>query len=105
MAKILSGKEVSARIKSELRDEVAELKTKGIFPGLAVVIVGNDPASRVYVNSKKKACEELGIYSEEHALGAETTEAELLALIDALNKKDEVNGILVQLPLPKHINE
>ncbi len=105
MAKILSGKEVSARIKSELRDEVAELKTKGIFPGLAVVIVGNDPASRVYVNSKKKACEELGIYSEEHALGAEVTEAELLALIDALNKKDEVNGILVQLPLPKHINE
>lgn len=105
MAKILSGKEVSARIKSELRDEVAELKTKGIFPGLAVVIVGNDPASRVYVNSKKKACEELGIYSEEHALGAEATEAELLALIDALNKKDEVNGILVQLPLPKHINE
>ena len=105
MAKILSGKEVSARIKSELRDEVAELKTKGIFPGLAVVIVGNDPASRVYVNSKKKACEELGIYSEEHALGAETTAAELLALIDALNKKDEVNGILVQLPLPKHINE
>ena len=105
MAKILSGKEVSARIKSELRDEVAELKTKGIFPGLAVVIVGNDPASRVYVNSKKKACEELGIYSEEHALCAEATEAELLALIDALNKKDEVNGILVQLPLPKHINE
>ena len=105
MAKILSGKEVSARIKSELRDEVAELKTKGIFPGLAVVIVGNDPASRVYVNSKKKACEELGIYSEEHALSAEATEAELLALIDALNKKDEVNGILVQLPLPKHINE
>ena len=105
MAKILSGKEVSARIKSELKDEVAELKTKGIFPGLAVVIVGDDPASRVYVNSKKKACEELGIYSEEHALGAETTEAELLALIDALNKKDEVNGILVQLPLPKHINE
>lgn len=105
MAKILSGKEVSARIKEELKQEVAALKEKGIFPGLAVVIVGDDPASRVYVNSKKKACEDLGIYSEEYALSAETTQEELLSLIDILNHKKEINGILVQLPLPKHLDE
>lgn len=105
MAKILSGKEVSARIKADLAQEVENLKNKGIYPGLAVVIVGDDPASRVYVNSKKKNCEELGIYSEEHALSADTSEEELLSLIDELNKKKEINGILVQLPLPKQINE
>lgn len=102
---LLSGKEVSARIKGELKEEVAELKKQGIFPGLAVIIVGDDPASRVYVNSKKKNCEELGIYSEEHALPENTSEEELLSLIDKLNKKKEINGILVQLPLPKQINE
>lgn len=72
---------------------------------MAVVIVGDDPASRVYVNSKKKACEQIGIYSEEYALSAETTEMELLALVEKLNNKDDIDGILVQLPLPKHINE
>lgn len=96
---------MSARIKGELQKEVENLKANGIFPGLAVVIVGDDPASRVYVNSKKKACEELGIYSEEHALSADTTEEELLELIDKLNNDKKVNGVLVQLPLPKHINE
>ena len=105
MAKILSGKEVSARIKEELKTEVADLKSKGINVGLAVVIVGDDPASRVYVNNKKKACEDLGIYSEEYALGAEATEEELLSLIDELNEKKEISGILVQLPLPKHLDE
>ena len=105
MAKILSGKEVSARIKEDLKVEVQDLKNKGINVGLAVVIVGDDPASRVYVNNKKKACEELGIYSEEYALPAETTEQELLALIDELNEKKEISGILVQLPLPKHLDE
>lgn len=105
MAKILSGKEVSARIKAELAKEVEKLKADGIFPGLAVVIVGDDPASRVYVNNKKKACEALGIYSEEYALGADTKEEELLELIDKLNKKKDINGILVQLPLPGQINE
>ena len=105
MAKILSGKEVSARIKEELKVEVQDLKDKGINVGLAVVIVGDDPASRVYVNNKKKACADLGIYSEEYALGAETTEEELLALIDELNEKKEISGILVQLPLPKHLDE
>lgn len=105
MAKLLNGKEVSQRIKDELKSEVAVLKEHGIHPGLAVVIVGDDPASRVYVNSKKKACGELGIYSEEYALPAETTEAELLELVERLNHKNDINGILVQLPLPKHINE
>ena len=105
MAQILDGKAVSLRIKGELREEVASLKEKGVNPGLAVVIVGNDPASRVYVNSKKKACEEIGILSEEYALPEETTEGELLELVKKLNVKEDINGILVQLPLPKHINE
>ena len=105
MAKILSGKEVSARIKQELKIEADALKSKGIMPGLAVIIVGDDPASRVYVNNKKKACEYCGIYSEEYALPAETTEGELLELVQTLNNKSDIHGILVQLPLPKHINE
>lgn len=84
---------------------MAELKKKGINPGLAVVIVEGDPASRVYVNNKKKACEYCGIYSEEYALPNETTEAELLELVNTLNNKSDIHGILVQLPLPKHINE
>lgn len=105
MAKILDGKAVSQRIKDELKGQIIELKAKGVEPGLAVVIVGDDPASRVYVNSKKKACEQIGVYSEEYALSAETTEQELLALIDRLNHEKKIDGILVQLPLPKHINE
>ena len=105
MAKLLMGKEVSARIKGELRLEVEELKKKGINPGLAVIIVGDDPASRVYVNNKKKACEEVGIYSEEYALPAETPQEELMALIDKLNCDDKISGILVQLPLPKGFDE
>lgn len=105
MAKILSGKEVSQRIKEELKTEVEALKNDGINVGLAVIIVGDDPASRVYVNNKKKACEDLGIYSEEYALSGDTSEEELLKLIDELNAKKEISGILVQLPLPKHINE
>lgn len=105
MAQILNGKAVSQRIKDELRQEVEALKKDGINPGLAVIIVGDDPASRVYVNNKKKACEEIGIYSEEYALPAETTQEELLSLIDTLNNKSDINGILVQLPVPKHIDE
>lgn len=104
-AKLLDGKKVSARIKSELALETEKLKKEGINPGLAVVIVGHDPASRVYVNNKKKACAEVGIYSEEYALPEETTEKQLLELIDELNKNDKINGILVQLPLPKHLDE
>jgi len=103
-AQILNGKELSIKIKEDLRKETEALKEKGINPGLAVIIVGDDPASRVYVNNKKKACEECGFYSEEYALPAETTEEELLKLIDTLNNKKEINGILVQLPLPKGID-
>lgn len=105
MAKILDGKMVSQRIKDELAQEVEELKAKGINPGLAVIIVGDDPASRVYVNNKKKACEQIGIYSEEYALSKETTEEELLKLIEKLNNDKKISGILVQLPVPEHINE
>jgi methylenetetrahydrofolate dehydrogenase (NADP+)/methenyltetrahydrofolate cyclohydrolase len=105
MAKLLMGKEVSARIKAELRKEVEALKEKEINPGLAVIIVGEDPASQVYVRNKERACEECGIYSEKYALPAETTQDELLSLIDKLNKQKNISGILVQLPVPKHIDE
>lgn len=105
MAKILNGKEVSQRIKDELKEEVKKLKNDNIFPGLAVIIVGDDPASRVYVNSKKKACEEIGIYSQEYALPENTSQDELLELVGKLNNDPKISGILVQLPLPRHIDE
>ena len=104
-AQILDGKALSAKIKEELAQETAKMRENGINPGLAVIIVGDDPASRIYVNNKKKACEACGIYSEEHALGAETTEEELLALVNELNNDDAIHGILVQLPLPSHLDE
>lgn len=105
MAKIIDGKVISAAVKEEVAKEVAELKTRGIVPGLAVIIVGDDPASRVYVNNKKKACEQLGMLSREYTMPAETTEDELLSLIKELNADPEINGILCQLPLPSHLNE
>lgn len=105
MAKIIDGKAVSASVKEAVAKEAAALKEKGISVGLAVVIVGNDPASRVYVNNKKKACAACGIESYEYALPAETTEEELLALVEKLNGDPAVNGILVQLPLPRQIDE
>ena len=105
MAKIIDGKAVSASIKEAVAKEAAALKEKGILVGLAVVIVGNDPASRVYVNNKKKACAACGIESYEYALPEETTEEELLALVEKLNGDPAVNGILVQLPLPRQIDE
>ena len=105
MAKIIDGKVISAAVKEEVAKEVAELKTQGIVPGLAVIIVGDDPASRVYVNNKKKACEQLGMLSREYTMPAETTEDELLSLIKELNADPEINGILCQLPLPSHLNE
>ena len=101
-AKIIGGKEISAKVKEQVRAEVERDK---LNVGLAVVIVGDDPASRVYVNNKKKACEFCGIKSFEYALPAETTEKELLELVDTLNADKNVNGILVQLPLPKHLDE
>ncbi|MGN0606369.1 MAG: bifunctional methylenetetrahydrofolate dehydrogenase/methenyltetrahydrofolate cyclohydrolase FolD [Oscillospiraceae bacterium] len=105
MAELISGKVVSAKVKDEVRKETEILAEKGIKAGLAVVIVGNNPASRVYVNSKKKACEEVGFASYEYALPEETTQQELLDLVDVLNNDKKVNGILVQLPLPKQIDE
>lgn len=105
MAKIIDGKAVSAAVKEQVKEETARLKAQGIVPGLAVVIVGDDPASRVYVNNKKKACELVGFHSEEYALDAETTQEELMALVEKLNKDDSINGILVQLPLPKHLDD
>lgn len=105
MAKIIDGKVISAAVKQRIADEVATLKeTKGV-PGLAVIIVGEDPASKVYVANKKKACEQIGMLSEEYALPETTTNEELLALINELNNKKEINGILCQLPLPKHLDE
>lgn len=101
-AKIIEGKAISAAVKEQVRDEIARDK---LTVGLAVVIVGDDPASRVYVNNKKKACEFCGIKSYEYALPAETTQDELLELVDTLNADKNVNGILVQLPLPKHLDE
>ena len=105
MANIIDGKLVSKKVKQEVADEVSVLKEKGITPGLAVIIVGDDPASRVYVNNKKKACAEVGFYSEEYALPAETSMEELLELIDVLNGRSDIDGILCQLPLPKHLDE
>lgn len=105
MANIIDGKKISKEIKDELKAEVAELKAKGIMPCLAVIQVGADPASSVYVGNKKKACEYIGIESLSYEIPEETTEQELLKLIDELNENDKVNGILVQLPLPKHIDE
>ncbi len=105
MVLLIDGKKVSMRIREEIKKEVAELKEKGINPCLSVVLVGSDMASRTYVNNKKKACAEVGILSKEFLLPDEASEEELLELIDRLNKDKEVHGILVQLPLPKHIDE
>ncbi len=105
MAKLIDGKRISAEIKDELKREVAEWKEKGKEAALAVIQVGNDPASSVYVQNKKRACEYIGIGSLNYELPEETTEAELLDLIAELNAKKEVSGILVQLPLPKHMDE
>lgn len=103
---IIDGKKVSAQVKEEVRKQTLELKeAHGITPGLAVVIVGDDPASRVYVNNKKKACEVVGFKSEEYALPASTTQEELLELVNTLNNKSDINGILVQLPLPEHLDD
>ena len=105
MAEIINGKEIAAAVRQDAAKEVQALSEKGIRPGLAVVIVGDDPASRIYVNNKKKACQEIGVYSEEHALPATTTQEELLRLIRGLNGRKEINGILVQSPLPYGLDE
>ena len=105
MTKLIDGKLISSAVKERVKQGVAELKSKGITVGLAVIIVGEDPASKIYVANKKKACEALGIISEEYSLPENTTEKELLSLIDKLNNNKKINGILCQLPLPRHLNE
>ncbi len=105
-AQIIDGKKVAEQIRSELQGEIRELKEKhGVSPGLAVVLVGDNPASQVYVRNKNKACHDIGIYSEQHNLDKDTPEEELLALVDRLNDDPKIHGILVQLPLPGHIDE
>jgi len=104
-AQIIDGKQVAADMRTELKDEVAKLKQKGIVPGLGVILVGDDPASRSYVTAKERSCEELGIYSDDNRLPADTSGEDLIALIKKMNADPKINGILVQLPLPKHINE
>lgn len=106
MAQIIDGKAISKQVREEIAAEVVSFKEKyGCAPGLAVVIVGNDPASQVYVRNKKRGCEEVGFYSESYELPEKTTQEELIALVEKLNNDEKIHGILVQLPLPKHLNE
>lgn len=104
MSKLIDGKAIAAKIRAEIAAGVTTLRATGVTPGLAVVLVGDDPASQVYVSMKEKACRDVGIFSDEYKLPAETSEAELLALIDRLNHDLKIHGILVQLPLPKQID-
>lgn len=104
-AQVINGKEIVSAYRIQIKEEVAQLTQQGLQPGLAVIIVGDDPASHVYVRNKAKACEEAGIYSEVHKLEEATPEADVLALIERLNNDPKIHGILVQSPLPKHISE
>ena len=104
MATVIDGKAIAAKIRGEIAIDVNRLEAEGVKPGLAVVLVGEDPASKVYVSMKEKACQDVGIFSDEHKLPVETGEAELLGLIQQLNADSRIDGILVQLPLPKHID-
>ena len=106
MAKIIDGKAISAQIRAEIKEKAAEFAAKrGYKPGLAVIIVGSDPASQVYVRNKRRACEEVGFYSEAYELPEKTTQEELIALVDKLNADKNIHGILCQLPLPRHLDE
>jgi len=104
-AKIIDGKQIAEELRAELKEEIAKLKQEGIVPGLGVVLVGEDPASQSYVTAKEHACEKLGIYSDDNRMPADTTQQELIALVNRMNADPKINGILVQLPLPKHLNE
>ncbi|MFP4268832.1 MAG: bifunctional methylenetetrahydrofolate dehydrogenase/methenyltetrahydrofolate cyclohydrolase FolD [Spirochaetaceae bacterium] len=104
-AEIVSGKEIAQTMREEIKEEVEKLVQRGVTPGLGVVLVGEDPASASYVRAKEKACEKAGIYSDDNKLPADTKEEDLLALIDRMNEDPKIHGILVQLPLPKHIDE
>ena len=104
-AKIIDGKQTAADMRDEIKQEVARLRQEGIVPGLGVILVGDDPASKSYVTAKERTCEEMGIYSDDNRLPTGTTQQDLLALIHRMNADPKINGILVQLPLPKHLNE
>jgi methylenetetrahydrofolate dehydrogenase (NADP+)/methenyltetrahydrofolate cyclohydrolase len=104
-ATIIDGKQTAADMREELKKEVAKLKEEGIVPGLGVILVGDDPASRSYVTAKERTCEDLGIYSDDNRLPEDATQQELLALVEKMNNDPKINGILVQLPLPKHLDE
>ena len=103
---LIDGKLVASKIREEIKDRVAEIKSKhSRIPGLAAILVGDDPASEIYVRNKRKACEDVGIYSEEHKLSGDIAQEDLLKLINRLNGDENINGILVQLPLPEHIDD
>ncbi|MBU4199064.1 MAG: bifunctional methylenetetrahydrofolate dehydrogenase/methenyltetrahydrofolate cyclohydrolase FolD [Verrucomicrobia bacterium] len=104
-AKIIDGKQVAAEIRAELKTQVQQLRDRGIIPGLGVILVGDDPASKSYVTAKEKACEEIGLFSDDNRLPAATSQAELMARVRGMNADPKIHGILVQLPLPKHLNE
>jgi methylenetetrahydrofolate dehydrogenase (NADP+)/methenyltetrahydrofolate cyclohydrolase len=104
-AKIIDGKQIAADMRAELKGEVAKLKAKNIVPGLGVILVGEDPASQSYVTAKERACENIGIYSDDNRLPADATQQQLIDLVNQMNDDPKINGILVQLPLPKHLNE
>ena len=104
-ATIIDGKRVAAEIRAEFKDEVAELRKRGIVPGLGVILVGEDPASKSYVTAKERACQEAGIFSDDNRLSVESSQDQVLALIARMNDDPKISGILVQLPLPRHINE
>lgn len=105
MAQIIDGKAVSQAVRQRIAQETALLKKEGVVPGLAVILVGDDPASQVYVRNKEKACEQVGFYSEKYILPADTTQKALNELVDTLNQRQEISGILCQLPLPAHLND
>jgi methylenetetrahydrofolate dehydrogenase (NADP+)/methenyltetrahydrofolate cyclohydrolase len=104
-AQIIDGKQIAADMRAELKAEVAKLKAQNIIPGLGVILVGEDPASQSYVTAKERACDDMGIYSDDNRLAADTSQAELMALVEKMNNDPKINGILVQLPLPKGLNE
>lgn len=104
-AQIIDGKQVAACLRDELKAEVAKLKEQGIVPGLGVILVGDDPASKSYITAKEQACEEIGIYSDDNRLDASTSQKDLVSLVERMNNDPRINGILVQLPLPKGLNE
>ncbi|MHC4389137.1 MAG: bifunctional methylenetetrahydrofolate dehydrogenase/methenyltetrahydrofolate cyclohydrolase FolD [Planctomycetota bacterium] len=104
-ANIIDGKQVAADMRAELKAEVAKLKEQGVVPGLGVILVGEDPASKSYVTAKERACEEMGIYSDDNRLSADTSQEQLMQKVKDMNNDPKINGILVQLPLPKHLNE